>query len=40
MRPVAVSPDRHSALVSVHIRSDSGAGPVEQVVESANRGGF
>jgi uncharacterized membrane protein YdfJ with MMPL/SSD domain len=39
-RPVAVSRDRHSALVSVHIRSDSGAGPVEQAVESANRGGF
>src|SRR3954454_4809074 len=39
-RPVAVSPDRHSALVSVHIRSDSGARPVEQVVEQANGGPF
>ena len=39
-RTVAVSPDRHSALVSVHIGSDSGAGPVEQVVEKANRGAF
>jgi RND superfamily putative drug exporter len=40
VRPVAVSPDRHSALASVHIRSDSGAGPVEKVVEQANRGTF
>jgi len=39
-RTVAVSPDRHSALVSVHIGSDSGAGPVEQVVEKANGGAF
>ena len=39
-RSVAVSPDRHSALVSVHIGSDSGAGPVEQVVEKANGGAF
>ncbi len=39
-RSVAVSPDRYSALVSVHIGSDSGAGPVEQVVEKANRGAF
>jgi uncharacterized membrane protein YdfJ with MMPL/SSD domain len=39
-RLVAVSPDRHSALVSVLIGSDSGAKPVEQVVENANRGGF
>src|SRR3954453_21377591 len=31
-RLVAVSPDRHSALVSVLIESDSGAKPVEQVV--------
>ena len=38
VRPVAVSPD--SALVSVHISSDSGAGPVEQVVEAANGGAF
>jgi RND superfamily putative drug exporter len=39
-RPVALSPDRHSALVSVQIRSDSGAHPVEQVVEKANGGAF
>jgi RND superfamily putative drug exporter len=39
-RSVAVSPDRHSALVSVHIGSDSGAGPVEKVVEKANGGAF
>jgi len=39
-RPVAASRDRHSALASVQIRSDSGAGPVEQVVEKANGGGF
>ena len=38
--PVAESPDRHAALVSVHIRSDSGAGPVEQAVEQANGGAF
>jgi RND superfamily putative drug exporter len=36
LRPVAVSPDGHSALVSLLILSDSGAGPVEQVVERAN----
>jgi RND superfamily putative drug exporter len=35
-REVAVSRDGHSALVSVQIRSDSGAHPVEQVVEAAN----
>jgi RND superfamily putative drug exporter len=35
-REVAVSRDGHSALVSVQIRSDSGAHPVEQVVEDAN----
>jgi RND superfamily putative drug exporter len=41
LRPVAVSPDGHSALVSLLILSDSGAGPVEQVVERANGvGGF
>jgi RND superfamily putative drug exporter len=40
IRVVAVSPDRHSALVSVLIGSDSGAKPVEQVVEKANGGGF
>jgi RND superfamily putative drug exporter len=39
-RPVAVSPDRHSALVSVQIRSDSGAGPVEQVIERHDGGAF
>jgi RND superfamily putative drug exporter len=39
-RLVAVSPDRHSALVSVLIGSDSGAKQVEQVVANANRGGF
>jgi RND superfamily putative drug exporter len=39
-RLVAVSPDRHSALVSVLIKSDSGAKPVEQVVANANGGGF
>jgi RND superfamily putative drug exporter len=35
-REVAVSPDGHSALVSVQIRSDSGAHPVEQVVQDAS----
>jgi uncharacterized membrane protein YdfJ with MMPL/SSD domain len=40
LRPVAVSPDRHAALVALHIGSDSGAAPVESVVEKANRGGF
>ena len=39
-RPVAVSPDRHAVLVSVHIRSDSGAAAVEKVVENANGNGF
>jgi putative drug exporter of the RND superfamily len=39
-RPVAVSSDRRSALVSVQIRSDSGARPVEQVVEKASGGAF
>jgi RND superfamily putative drug exporter len=39
-RQVAVSRDGHSALVSVQIRSDSGAHPVEQVVEKANGGPF
>jgi RND superfamily putative drug exporter len=39
-RPAAVSRDRHSALVSVHIKSDSGAASVEQVVERANGSGF
>jgi RND superfamily putative drug exporter len=40
LRPVAVSPDRHSALVSLLITSDSGAAPVEQVVANANGRGF
>src|SRR5581483_370612 len=40
LRPVAVSPDRHSALVSLHIRSDAGAASVESLVEKANGGGF
>jgi RND superfamily putative drug exporter len=35
-REVAVSRDGHSALVSVQIRSDSGAQPVEHVVEDAS----
>jgi RND superfamily putative drug exporter len=39
-RLVAVSPDRHSALVSALIGSDSGAKPVEQVVANANVGSF
>ena len=39
-RPVAVSPDRHAVLVSIHIRSDSGAASVEKVVENANGNGF
>ncbi len=40
LRPVAVSPDGHSALVSLRIGSDSGAKSVEQVVEQANGGAF
>src|SRR6266516_6325277 len=40
LRPAAVSPDRHSALVSLRIVSDSGAAPVEQVVEKAKGAGF
>jgi uncharacterized membrane protein YdfJ with MMPL/SSD domain len=40
LRPVAVSPDGHSALVSLQIGSDSGAKPVEQLVAKANGGGF
>jgi RND superfamily putative drug exporter len=39
-RLVAVSSDHHSALVSVLIGSDSGAKPVEEVVEKANGGAF
>jgi uncharacterized membrane protein YdfJ with MMPL/SSD domain len=37
---VAQSRDRHSVLVSVHIQSDSGAGPVEQALEELNSGAF
>jgi putative drug exporter of the RND superfamily len=37
---VAVSPDHRSVLVSLHIGSDSGAKPVEQVVENANNEDF
>jgi RND superfamily putative drug exporter len=39
-RPVAVSRDRHSALFSVRIRSDSDAGPVEKAVAAVNGGAF
>ena len=39
-RPVARAPDGHSALVSVHIRSDSGAGPVEEALEKLKGGAF
>src|SRR5215468_3310566 len=39
-RLVAVSPDRHSVLVSFLIDSDSGAKAVEQVVEQADGGAF
>ena len=38
--PAAVSPDKHSALVSLLIGSDSGAAPVEKVVEQASGGAF
>jgi RND superfamily putative drug exporter len=38
--PAAVSHDGHSALVSLLIGSDSGAAPVEKVVEQANSGAF
>jgi putative drug exporter of the RND superfamily len=38
--PAAVSPDKHSALVSLLIGSDSGAASVEKVVEAANGGAF
>jgi uncharacterized membrane protein YdfJ with MMPL/SSD domain len=40
LRSVVVSPDRHSALDVVHIRTDSGAGAVEKAVEQANGGAF
>jgi uncharacterized membrane protein YdfJ with MMPL/SSD domain len=36
----AISPDRHAALVSLHIASDSGAKSVERVVQNANGGAF
>ena len=39
-RVVAASRDGHSALVSVHIGSDSGAGPVEKAIEEKNGGAF
>ena len=39
-RAVAKSSDGHSVLYAVHIRSDSGAGPVEKAVEAANAGAF
>ena len=39
-RRIARSPDGHSALVAVNIRSDSGAAPVEQAVENASGGSF
>jgi uncharacterized membrane protein YdfJ with MMPL/SSD domain len=39
-RKVAVSRDRHSVLVSVQIRSDSGARSVEHAVGLMNEGGF
>jgi RND superfamily putative drug exporter len=40
IRPIALSPDRHSVLLSVHIHSDSAAGPVEQALEKLNGRGF
>src|SRR6201984_1699298 len=40
LRVVAASPDRHSALISLIIDSDSGAKSVEQVGEKANGDGF
>jgi len=39
-RLVARAPDGHSVLVSVHIRSDSGAGPVEDALEKLKGGAF
>jgi putative drug exporter of the RND superfamily len=36
----ATSPDGHAALVSLRIGSDSGAAPVEQIVQQANGGAF
>ncbi len=40
LHEIAQSPDHHAALGFVGIKSDSGAGQVEQVVENANRDGF
>jgi uncharacterized membrane protein YdfJ with MMPL/SSD domain len=40
LRPVAVSPNRHAALVSLRIGSDSGAKSVESVVAQANSPDF
>jgi putative drug exporter of the RND superfamily len=40
IRKLAVSSDGHALLASLGISSDSGAAQVEQVVESANGGGF
>jgi RND superfamily putative drug exporter len=39
-RLVAVSPNGRAALISVVIGSDSGAAPVESIVDKANGGGF
>jgi RND superfamily putative drug exporter len=39
-RVVAASRDFHSVLLSVHIRSDSGAGRVEKALEKLNGGAF
>jgi putative drug exporter of the RND superfamily len=40
IRVVAASRDGHSVLLSVHIHSDSGAGPVEKALAKLNGGGF
>jgi RND superfamily putative drug exporter len=39
-RLAGVSPNGHAVLISLLIGSDSGAAPVEQLVEQANGGGF
>jgi len=39
-RLAAVAPNGHAILLSLLIGSDSGAGPVEQLAEKANGGGF
>jgi len=39
-RLAGVSKDSHAVLISLVIGSDSGAGPVEQIVEKANGGSF